>query len=287
MSISSSAMLVRLSISTWTAKKIDKKQTDDLTVRARADKKAGKVIKDLMVGSNYVSELTKYANNKRNEYSVRTLPWDDMGDRLISTSLYLPFKTDYSEKNGKHSGEFYRRRDYICENYDRLKQISANYLGDMAEEADYPDVNAVYAKYSWELKTKLVPLTGHPYVDLPAQDLDDLRQELEEESKSKVQNAMNTAWDRLHTTLTSMSGKLTENEDDTPKRFYDSFVSNPKELCDFLGHLNVTNDPELDRARVMLQRTMEGADIEVIKDSPAIRENMKSKVDSILGQFDW
>ncbi len=287
MSISSSAMLVRLSISTWTAKKIDKKQTDDLTVRARADKKAGKVIKDLMVGSNYVSELTKYANKSRNEYSVRTLPWDDMGDRLISTSLYLPFKTDFSEKNGKLSSEFYRRRDYICEHYDRLKQISANYLGDMAEEADYPDVNDVYAKYSWELKTKLVPLTGHPYVDLPAQDLDDLREELEQESRDKVQNAMNTAWDRLHTTLTNMSSKLTENEDDTPKRFYDSFVSNPKELCDFLGHLNVTNDPELDRAKVMLQRTMEGADIEVIKDSPAIRENMKSKVDSILDQFNW
>jgi len=32
---------------------------------------------------------------------------------------------------------------------------------------------------------------------------------------------------------------------------------------------------------------MEGADIEVIKDSPAIRENMKSKVDSILDQFNW
>ena len=71
------------------------------------------------------------------------------------------------------------------------------------------------------------------------------------------------------------------------KRFYDSFVSNPKDLCDMLQHLNITNDPELERARVMLERTITGADIDVIKESPAIREDMKTKVDSILKQFEW
>jgi len=32
---------------------------------------------------------------------------------------------------------------------------------------------------------------------------------------------------------------------------------------------------------------MLGADIEAIKESPAIRESMKSKVDAILEKFDW
>jgi hypothetical protein len=54
-----------------------------------------------------------------------------------------------------------------------------------------------------------------------------------------------------------------------------------------LQHLNITNDPELERARVMLERTITGADIDVIKESPAIREDMKTKVDSILKQFEW
>jgi hypothetical protein len=98
---------------------------------------------------------------------------------------------------------------------------------------------------------------------------------------------MDAAWHRMHKMLVGMSEKLTETDDDKKKRFYDSFVSNPKDLCDILTHLNVTNDPELERARVMLERTITGADIDVIKESPAIREDMKTKVDSILKQFDW
>ena len=283
MSISSSAVLVRLSISTWTAKKIDKHQTENVYRREGADSKAGKYIKDIMVGCKHIGEVTKYANNTRNEYANRTLPWDDMGDRILSTSSLLPFKSDF---NGKRD-EFWRRRDYICNNYDNLKHISASYLGAMYNPSDYPSVDSVYEKYAWKLTIKTVPESGHLYLDLPAQDLEEMRQALEADKQDKTKHAMDTAWHRMHDMLSSMSAKLTEGEEDKKKRFYESFVSNPKDLCDMLEHLNIANDPELERARVMLERTIKGADIEVIKESPAIREDMKTKVDSILKQFDW
>jgi hypothetical protein len=57
MSISSSAVLVRLSISTWTGRKIDKHQSENVSAATGADKKAGKYIKDTMVGSTHVSQL--------------------------------------------------------------------------------------------------------------------------------------------------------------------------------------------------------------------------------------
>jgi len=283
MSISSSAVLVRLSISTWTGRKIDKHQTDYVSLMAGADKKAGKYIKDTMVGSTHVSQLNKFANNSRNEYTARTLPWDDMGDRILTTRVLLPFKADF---NGKRS-EFLRRRDYICDNYEALKETSANYLGAMYNPADYPPVDVVYSKYDWRLTIKAVPDSGHLYLDLPAEDMEELRASLEAENQEKTKHAMDAAWHRMHKMLVGMSDKLTETDDDKQKRFYDSFVSNPKDLCDMLQHLNITNDPELERARVMLERTITGADIDVIKESPAIREDMKTKVDSILKQFEW
>ena len=283
MSISSSAVLVRLSISTWTGRKIDKHQSENVSAATGADKKAGKYIKDTMVGSTHVSQLTKYANNSRNEYTARTLPWDDMGDRILTTGLLLPFKADF---NAKRDG-FFRRRDYICNNYEALKQTSANYLGAMYNPEDYPLVDVVYGKYDWRLTVKTVPDSGHLYLDLPAEDMEELRASLEAENQEKTKHAMDTAWHRMHDMLAGMSDKLTETDDDKKKRFYDSFVSNPKDLCDMLQHLNITNDPELERARVMLERTIKGADIDVIKESPAIREDMKTKVDSILKQFEW
>ena len=281
MSISSSAVLVRLSISTWTGRKIDKHQSENVSAATGADKKAGKYIKDTMVGSTHVSQLNKFANNSRNEYTIRTLPWDDMGDRILTTRLLLPFKADF---NGKRT-EFLRRRDYICDNYEALKETSANYLGAMYNPEDYPLVDAVYAKYDWRLTVKTVPDSGHLYLDLPAEDMEELRASLEAENQEKTKHAMDAAWHRMHKMLAGMSDKLTETDD--KKRFYDSFVSNPKDLCDMLQHLNITNDPELERARVMLERTITGADIDVIKESPAIREDMKTKVDSILKQFEW
>jgi len=283
MSISSSAVLVRLSISTWTARKIDKEQSESVSVTTGADAKAGKYIKDLMVGSHYVSDLNKYAGQCRLVYNETTLPWDDMGDRLLPTSMLLDFKKDF---NGKRDG-FFRMRDYICNNYDALKRVSANYLGAMANPNDYPTVDEVFSKYSWKLTMKTVPESGHLYLDLPAQDLNEMRQALEQENADKTKNAMKTAWHKMHDMLTGMSSKLQEADGDAKKRFYDSFVTNPRELCSLLGHLNVTGDPELDRARVMLERAMQGADIDIIKESPAVREDMKTKVDSILKQFDW
>tara|TARA_R110000868_G_scaffold358321_2_gene619827 strand:+ start:1103 stop:1861 length:759 start_codon:yes stop_codon:yes gene_type:complete len=252
-------------------------------VTTGADAKAGKYIKDLMVGSRYVSDLNKYAGQCRLSYNERTLPWDDMGDRLLPTSMLLDFKKNF---NGKRD-EFFRMRDYICGNYDALKRVSANYLGAMANAGDYPTVEEVYKKYSWKLTMKTVPESGHLLLDLPAQDLEEMRAALEQENADKTKNAMDAAWHKMHDMLTGMSSKLVEADGDSKKRFYDSFVTNPRELCSLLGHLNVTGDPELESARVMLERTMQGADIDILKESPTVRENMKAKVDAIINQFEW
>ena len=155
----------------------------------------------------------------------------------------------------------------------------------MHDPNDYPTVDEVYSKYEWKLTMKTVPKSGHLYLDLPAKDLEELREALDQENAEKTQKAMGGAWHRLYGMLSDMSSKLTTT--DAKQHWYGSFVDNPRRLCDMLSHLNVTNDPELERARVMLERTMLGVEIEDIKESPETREDMKAKVDSIISQFDW
>ena len=88
--------------------------------------------------------------------------------------------------------------------------------------------------------------------------------------------------------LTSISEKLTDAEgDDNKKRYHDSLVSNPLELCALLTKLNITNDPKLEEARRQLELTMLGTDLEAIKEDKHYRADVKSKVDSILGKFNW
>jgi hypothetical protein len=99
---------------------------------------------------------------------------------------------------------------------------------------------------------------------------------------------MREPWERLHKMLAGMSEKLTDVEgDDTKKRYHDTLLTNPIELCSLLGKMNVTNDPKLEEARKQLELTMLGANIEAIKEDSHARSELKSKVDGILKKFEW
>ena len=54
-----------------------------------------------------------------------------------------------------------------------------------------------------------------------------------------------------------------------------------------LKHLNLTNDPALEQARVDMVRAMSGLDITDLKDSAHVRADTKAKLDKILEAYEW
>jgi len=115
-----------------------------------------------------------------------------------------------------------------------------------------------------------------------------MRSEFVEQQKNKLAEAMREPWDRLHEMLTSLSKKLTDvDNDDGKKRYHDTLITNPLELCGLLTKMNITNDPKLEEARKQLELTMLGANMENIKEDADSRQELKSKVDAIIGKFNW
>jgi hypothetical protein len=114
-----------------------------------------------------------------------------------------------------------------------------------------------------------------------------VRAEFRDKFDERLKEAMRAPWDKLHKMLTGISDKLKEGSDDEKKRYHDSLVTNPLELCALLTKLNVTNDPLLEEARRQVELTMLGVNIESIKEDVESRNDLKSKVDSILGKFNW
>jgi hypothetical protein len=102
--------------------------------------------------------------------------------------------------------------------------------------------------------------------------------------------------------LLGMAEKMTEDEgpryrnrknkdgetirQEIKRPYHESFVTNADALVDMLKHLNVTNDPVLERARLALSDAMFGVDIDVIRESPATRADIKAKVDAILRNYE-
>jgi len=284
MSISSSALLVELNISVWPASKLDREITDKVNTDASAVRGASQTKKNLFAGTSLRKDISDFAARVRLYHNKHTLPWADKGERMLPTALFMDYKQTI---NG-----FEQTFNMMCNNffieYPRLVVDAPNNLGSMYKAEDYPEIEEVRMKFGFRRAVKPIPESGDFRLDIPADDLAEMRDEFEDKFKERLADAVREPWNRLHTMLTTMSEKLTDIEgDDAKKRYHDSLISNPLELCGLLTKLNVTNNPLLEEARRQLELTMLGANIEVIKESSDARSELKSKVDSILKKFEW
>lgn len=285
MSITSSAVTVELNISVWTANKLDKSATEKVVSDNAAVSNAAQVRKNLMAGTTLRKDIADYAAGCRLWHNTRTLPWADKGARLLATSLFMDYKTEANMRKRT----FDTMVDNFLQNYPALVQTAHNYLGNLFNPEDYPNVDDVRDKFGFRLVFSPVPEAGDFRLQVAEQDLYELRQQYEESFSSRLADAMREPWDRLHKMLVGMSEKLTdvEGEDELKKRYHDTLITNAQSLCSMLTHLNITKDPKLEQARRELELTMLGADIETIKESPEVRKDMKTRLDAILKQYEW
>ena len=284
MSISSSAVLVELNISVWPASKIDRETTEKTNADAGAVRGASQTKKHLFAGSSLRKDIEKFAARVRLYHNQHTLPWADKGERMLPTKLFMEYK---QTMNGfEHTFNMMCNNFYI--EYPRLVAEAPANLGALYKVEDYPDLEDVKLKFGFRRAVNPMPESGDFRLDIPANDLEEMRAEFESKATERLAEAMREPWKRLHKVLTDMSEKLTDVDgDDTKKRYHDSLISNPLELCSLLTKLNVTNDPQLEEARRQLELTMLGADMESIKEHADSRVELKSKVDAILGKFSW
>ena len=284
MSISASAVLVELNISVWPASKIDREMTEQVNTGASAVRDASQTKKNLFAGTSLRKDIEKFAARVRLYHNTHTLPWADKGQRLLPTKLFMEYKQTMN--NYEQTFEF------MCDNffieYPRLVAEAPTNLGTMYRAEDYPDLDEVRTKFGFRRAIDPIPESGDFRLDVSANDLEELRVHYEKQHTDRLADAMKAPWDRLHTMLTGISEKLTDKDgEDEKKRYFDSLITNPLELCELLGKMNVTNDPKLEEARRQLETAMLGANIETIKESAVVRGEVKAKVDAILNKFQW
>ena len=90
MSLPEKALLVKLSISKWTARKYDKKASEATTTHFHADKESGRFHKQL-VSKNVLKNIDVTVNIARSYFYTNTLPWSDEGWRILPTKHHMEF----------------------------------------------------------------------------------------------------------------------------------------------------------------------------------------------------
>lgn len=281
--IATSSMLVDLSISCWTARKLDRKVSNQVDADSGAKTRAGNYQKNLLAGTEKLDNIVKYAARVRAWHQVNTLPWSDNGQRLLPMERFLHYK----ERIGEFEEEYNDLVQDFLEKYPDLVAAAAFQLGSLFDREEYPDVSDIESKFRFNYVFSPVPLVGDFRIDINEQAKAELTDQFQRNFDLRLQDAMKTAWNRLHNCLTHISERLETNTDGERKLFKDSLVENAIELVDLLRPLNVTKDPALEKARLELQQALAGVEAKELRQNPAIRKDVKSQVDTILSKFNF
>jgi len=273
------ALLVSLSISQWTARKLDKKATKEVADINRASTSAGRYNKSLLPLNDLLANVHQKTGLIREKFAKNTLPWGIDGTRILPSANYLTFMQDFR----KEKGEWQSLVQNFLDNYEDLVDEAKRWLGDLYDEKDYPARDKIVEKFNMDMAILPVP-TNDFRVELSSDELSRLQEEMEGRMASVQQEAMMDAWGRLYKHVQHIAEKLAD-----PKGiFRDSMVENAQETCDLLTRLNIADDPNLEAMRREVEAKLVSHHPDSLRNDPDLRQDTAEearKIMDLMGSF--
>jgi len=280
-SIASSAMLVEFSVSTWTARKKDRKATNDVAERNNlASKELTNVTKKL-IDCEELSAVVKFGANARNIHYSMTMPWSDMGQRIVTTQQY--FK--YHEVMTELQQEFDRLTQAFLEVYDYEVTEMQLKLGDMWNRDEYPTADAIRDRFRMRISYMPLPDAGDWRIDIQNEAQQQLTQQYEQYYNNQIQSAMNDLWHKLHDNLTTLVRQLDYDADGKRNRVYDTVFDRAHELVEMLSTCNVTGDSQMEAMRQRLDTALYGLTADAVKRDDTLRDTAREKVKDAIANL--
>ena len=285
--IDTCALLVELSVSQWTARKLDRSVSDELVANKHAmDKGAARVNKHLLAGRNELEVITKFVTETRSYVYDNTLPWSDSGIRLLPSAKFMEFNAEMQSREDK----FYGLVTEFVTVYPSLITAQAMALGNMFKRDDYPQPHDIEHRFRFSTNYMPVPASGDFRVDIGNDAQAELQKKLASLADERVEHAMKDIKTRLAEHLKRMSDRLTVdyiNGEAVPRKFHDSLLEGAHDLCDMVDALNIINDPQLADARKALKQAIGGIDVKDLRKDIPTRTDIKAQVDDVLSKFNF
>ena len=277
--ITNRAMLVRLSISNWRARKYSRNVSDQVNEEYAAEKEASRVNKHLFAGDPIHKALCSAADAARVAHYTQTLPWEDGGEgwRLLPTSNWIA----YADAMRVKRADWMRALDAFVDAYPDLRAGAEAKLGKLYDARDYPDARRVRERFDWAIDFSPVPDAGDLRVDLPAEQVATIAASVSNRLASATAAAMEDAWARLREAVARIKDRTADPK--SPLR--GNLIAQARETVEILGRLNLTQDARLDEMREMVERELTGDDVESLRENDALRAATAVKAGDILAKM--
>jgi len=287
-SLASSAVLVSVDISVWSATKQDRGISDEVTTSKNADKSAGRYVKNLLANHPKHKAVVNYRQTIYNWLQRRTYRWNQ--SQQLLPSIDVPkFKQEYHE----HEIAFHALVDSLVTDYDSIVSDMAFKQGTMFNRADYPAKEQVKAKFSLNLYVSEVP-TNDFRCGIAKDIADDLFTTLSNQAQGIIDSIAEEQSERMVEVMESISHCCGVDEKENPithevitkrRKIYEGTIQKALEMCESFKRFNLKNDSGLELARASLEKVLNGVKAEDIRDSDAVRHHVKEGIDDILSKF--
>jgi hypothetical protein len=288
-SLATSAVLVNAEVSVWSATKQDRVISNEVTTAKKADHSAGRYVKNLLADDPTHKQLLNYRQTVYNWLRRNTYDWN--GSLRLLPVINLPkFKAEFHG----HEKSYFALRDAFLDRYPTIVSNMAFKQGDMFDRSEYPDVAQIKDKFRIRLYVSEVPMSDYrcAIADDLAEDLKiTYQKQINDEIVPQVMGEIAHQFMEVMESISHCCGvdeisSSSTGEVKTKKRkIYEGTIEKARALCETFREFNLTNDAELAKVSESLKNVLNGVDADDIRESDAVRESVKSEVDSILTKF--
>ena len=278
--LSEKAMLVSLNIGVWTARKHDRRISEEVASTHGAAQDAGRYNK-VLIDRRHFQRIDKIVRDARAHHYANTLPWLDDGYRILPAANYF----EYCGQQRASRDQFNAAVAEFVAAYPAMIEEARGLLNGLYDPNDYPDQNRISRKFGADILVMPLPAGADFRVDLSEAETERVRADIEQRTQDATQAAVRDLWQRIYSTVQPVAEKLAAFSRDsgrTENPFRNSVITNLRELVDLLPRLNFTGDPQLAAMHQRLNDELCQAPPETLRNNDDIRRETAEAAAKIL-----
>lgn len=270
--ITERAMLISLSIGYWTGKTSDDSIVDEISASHQTEKDVHDYRRRL-VKAEALKEFKGVRSRARDYLKDKTSPWIDGGTRILASPLYM----EVMKKMHAFKAEWDTAVAEFVRKFPSLLAEEKKRQGSLYRVEDYPSIDSLRRKFSWEQRVFPIPSNKDWRVDMGDQ-TESIKKQIDDAVRDAIQLATKDLWQRLHDVVKKLAEKMAEAD----PTFRDSIIENIRELVAILPQMNVADDPKLEAMRHQVDEELAKLNPAELREDPKARKKTKDAADKLL-----
>lgn len=276
MSINEKALLVKLSVSQWYNRAIDRKVTDEIAQRYEVTEQEDKYVKTLLPRVA-VRNIQRAISDLRTFHYANTLPWQDDSVRILSSGNFFQYQQGIAARRAKLD-------EVVAEfvsNYPKWLDHARKTKKGLFDETQYPTASGISDHYKVNVTFLPFPNVADFRVDIDGKELEQIKSQtalaLTEALSSANQNLIDRLYERVYLLYSALN--------DPEKIFRDNTVTSIVETADLVERLNVTSDTRVAFAVSASRTALQDVHPDMLRSSPDFRNKVALRAAELLTAF--